>query len=247
MSQLTLTKTIEMESSQTDWNRLGKLGGIAAWVQLACLLTTLIFFTLLGVEAEPTTAAEYYAALQNDGLAGLLRLDFATLILICLFPFVAIALYAAFRSSRQAYALLAMLLILIGTLLALANHHAFSMMHLSERHAAATTTAQQEQLLAAGEAVLAANLWNSTASFVAGVFMQGGFIFISFVMLRSKGFSKGTAYTGMISNGLDLIHLFVALFMPALGAAILAVGGIFYLFWFPLLGWDLYRFGQERS
>ena len=36
-------------------------------------------------------------------------------------------------------------------------------------------------------------------------------------MLRSKDFSKGTAYTGILSNGLDLIHVFVALFAPGAG------------------------------
>lgn len=247
MSQITFTQTHDIETTATDWNRLCRLGGVAAWIQLACLLFTLISFTLLGVQAEPTTAEKYYTMLQNDGLTRLLQLDFATLILICLFPFVAVAIYAAFRSSKQAYALLAMVLILVGTLLGLANHHAFSMMRLSDLHAAAATTAQQEQLLAAGEAVLAANLWNSTAGFIAGVFMQGGFIFISFVMLGSKGFSKGTAYTGILSNGLDLVHLFVALFMPVLGTTLLAIGGIFYLIWFPLLGWDLYRLGRSSS
>ena len=64
---------------------------------------------------------------------------------------------------------------LIGTLLALANESAFAMMHLSDLYAAASSAAQQEQLLAAGEAVIAANMWNSTAGFLAGIFMQGWF------------------------------------------------------------------------
>jgi len=193
----------------------------------------------------PTAVEEYYQTLNHDGLVGILRLDLATMILLALFPFVAVAIYAAFRQSRPAYGLLAMLLILIGTLLGLANESAFSMMHLSDLHAAASSAAQQEQLLAAGEAVIAANMWNSTAGFLAGIFMQGGFVFISFVMLRSQEFSKGTAYTGILSNGLDFIHVFVALFAPALAATLLSIGGVFYLFWFVLLGRDLVKFGRN--
>jgi len=193
----------------------------------------------------PTAVEEYYQTLNNDGLVGILRLDLATLILLALFPFVAVAIYAAFRQSRQAYGLLAMVLILIGTLLGLSNESAFAMMHLGDLHAAASSAAQQEQLLAAGQAVLAANMWNSTAGFLAGIFMQGGFVFISFVMLRSQEFSKGTAYTGILSNGLDFIHVFVALFAPALAATLLSVGGVFYLFWFVLLGRDMVKLGRR--
>ena len=60
----------------------------------------------------------------------------------------------------------------------------------------------REQLLVAGEAVIAGDMWHSTSGFLAGIFMQGGFVLISAVMLRSKVFSKGTAITGMVANGL---------------------------------------------
>jgi len=242
MSPITLTEVRDVERTGSDWGRLCQLGGVAAWIQLGLLLLGIGFGLVAGW--LPTTAAEYYQTLQNDGTGGFLRLDLATLFMIALFPLVAVALYAAFRHSRPAYALLAMVLILTGTLLALANESAFSMIRLSELHAAASSAAQKAQLLAAGEAVIAANMWNSSAGFLAGIFMQGGFVFISFVMLRGREFGKGTAYTGILSNGLDLIHVFVALFAPALAAALLAIGGVFYLFWFALLGRDLVKLGR---
>jgi hypothetical protein len=195
----------------------------------------------LAVGFLPATAAEQFQTLNNDGVVGILRLDLGTMILLALFPFVAVAIYAAFRQSRPAYGLLAMVLILTGTLLGLANESAFAMMHLADLYAAASSAVQQEQVLAAGQAVLAANMWNSSAGFLAGIFMQGGFVFISVVMLRGEDFSKGTAYTGILSNGLDFLHVFVALFAPALAAALLSIGGVFYLFWFVLLGRDLVK------
>jgi hypothetical protein len=245
MSQLTAAQVRDVERTDSDWGRLCRLGGVVAWIQLGLLLLSVGIGLLIGW--LPTSAEEHYSTLQNDGLAGLLRLDFATLALVALFPFVAVALYAAFRHSRQGYALLAMVLILIGTLLALSNESAFSMMYLSDLHAEASTTAQQERLLAAGEAVIASNMWNTTAGFLAGIFMQGGFVFISFVMLRGQKFSKGTAYAGILSNGLDFIHVFAALFAPALAVTLLSIGGVFYLLWFPLLGRDLIRLGKDGS
>jgi hypothetical protein len=243
MTQLTLTQVHDVEKTNSDWDRLCQLGGVVSWLQLGMLLLSIGIGLAVGF--LPETAAEYFQMLNNDGVVGVLRLDLGTLILLALFPFVAVAIYAAFRESRPAFGLLAMLLILVGTLLGLANESAFAMMHLSDLYAAASSAAQQEQILAAGEAVLAANMWNSSAGFLAGIFMQGGFVFISIIMLRSKDFSKGTAYTGILSNGLDLLHVFVALFAPVLAATLLSIGGFFYLFWFILLGRDLVKIGRR--
>ena len=243
MTQLTFRQAREVEKTVSDWNRLCQLGGIVSWIQLGLLLLSMGIGLAVGF--LPSTAAEYFETLNNDGFAGILRLDLATLILLALFPFVAVAIYAAFRQTRPAYGLLAMVLILTGTLLGLANESAFAMMHLSDLYAAASSAAQQEQILAAGEAVLAANMWNSTACFLAGVFMQGGFVFISLIMLQGKDFSKGTAYTGILSNGLDFLHVLVALFAPALATTLLSIGGVFYLFWFVFLGRDLVKIGRK--
>ena len=141
MSQLALNQVAAVESTNSEWNRLCRWGGIVAWIQLVCVLFTIIVVSTLG--AEPTTAAEYFDVLQNNRVIGLLRLDFTTLLLISLFPFVSFAIYAALRHQHQAYAALAATLIIIGMLLALSSHSAFSMMHLSEQYAEATTTTQK--------------------------------------------------------------------------------------------------------
>jgi hypothetical protein len=246
MTQLTVSQIEKIEKRNlSDWDRLCQLGGIVAWLQFLSLVAMLVIMPILG--GPPENAVATYAMLQDGGLVGILRLDLATIVLIALFPFLTVGLYAALRRGSQAYALLASVLILMGTLLSLGNESAFSMIYLSDLHAAATTAIQQEQLIAAGEAVIAGNMWHTTAGFLAGIFMQGGFVFISLVMLRSKGFSKFTAYSGLLSNGLDLVHVPLALFAPGLASAILGIGGIFYLVWFPLLGRDLYKLGRDGS
>lgn len=246
MTQLAISHIEEIEKRNlSDWDRLRRLGGVAAWLQFLSLVAMMIIMPLVGGPPESIEAT--YTMLQEDGLVGILRLDIATIVLLALFPILTVGLYAALRRARQAYALLAVVLILTGTLLSLANESAFSMIYLSKMHAAATTAFRQEQVIAAGEAVMAGNMWNSTAGFLAGFFMQGGFVFISLVMLRSRGFSKFTAYSGILSNGLDLIHVPLTLFAPGLAATILAIGGVFYLVWFPLLGRDLYRLSRDGS
>ena len=57
--------------------------------------------------------------------------------------------------------------IAVGMILALANHSAFSMIRLSDLHAAATNAAAREQAVLAGEAVIAGDMWHSTSGFLA--------------------------------------------------------------------------------
>lgn len=124
---------------------------------------------------------------------------------------------------------------------------AFAWMHIylaQGRVDSAEATAQQSRLIAAGEAILAGSMWNSSGGFVAGIFMQGGFMFVSDVMLRTTMFSKWTAWAGMLSNGFDLLHVFVTLVAPTLGFTLLTIGGVFYVLWFPLLSHDLIKAGR---
>jgi hypothetical protein len=245
MATTTLTHTAAGKYADSQWRSLCKLGGIAALLQLVCVLTSTVIAILVGT--EPANAEEYFSILEQNRLAGLLRLDFATLILICLYPLTSFGMYAALRDSNKAYSSLAVALIFTGTILALAPHSAFSMIGLSDQFAAATSIVQQEQLLAAGEAVISSDMWHSTSGFLAGIFMQGGSIVVSVVMLGSKNFSRATGITGILSNGFDLVHVFVALFNPALAVILLYISGPFYLLWFPLLARDLYKLGLRAD
>jgi len=243
MSQLALSRPLVAEAAASPWNNLRRMAGWAALMQLLCMLLTAVVGFAVGL--EPATAEEYFAMLQNDRVAGLLRLDFPTLIMICLFSLTSYGIYGALRRSHGAYAGLATALVYVGMVLALANHSALSMIRLSDLHAAATTVAQREQLVMAGEAIIAGDMWHSTGGLLAGVFMQGGFVLVSLVMLRSKAFSRGTAVTGLVANGLDWLHIFAGLLLPSLATAMLWIAGVFYLAWFPLLARDLLKRGQE--
>ena len=243
MSQLALDRPFIAQVATSQWGALRRVAGWATLAQLLCLLLSAAAGIAVGM--EPATAQEYFAVLQNDRLAGLLRLDFPTLLMICLFSVTSYGIYGALRRSDGAYAGLATALVYLGVVLALANHSAFSMIRLSDLHAAAMTAAAQEQLLVAGEAVIAGDMWHSTSGFLAGIFMQGGFVLVSALMLRSKAFSKGTAVSGLAANGLDFLHVFVGLALPSLATTMLWIAGVFYLAWFPLLARDLLKRGQE--
>jgi len=139
MSQLALDRPFVAQAATSQWGALRRLAGWATLAQLLCLLLSVVAGIAVGL--EPATAQEYFAMLQDDRVVGLLRLDFPTLVMICLFSITSYGIYGALRRSDGAYAGLATALVYVGVVLALANHSAFSMIRLSDLHAAATTAA----------------------------------------------------------------------------------------------------------
>jgi hypothetical protein len=143
--------------------------------------------------------------------------------------------------------LFATLFTLIAVTICFASESTFSLLHLGGQYAAAVSEAQRAQLLAAGEAVIASDFWNSSGAYMSGILLQGGGVIISLVMLRSRDFSKVTAIAGLLGNALDLIQHLLHPFTPSLSATIQMLMGPFYLLWFPLLARDLFRLGQNSA
>lgn len=223
-----------------DLRNFYRAGSVAAFMQLGCVLITLSVF--IGLGAEPETAADYIAALNSDRLNTLLRADLPSLLNVVLYAVTAFALLGALNVRLPA--LFATALVLSGIAMSMATNPIASLVHLSNLYATAATAADQAHYLAAAEAVLASDWWRSTGGMMAGIFLQGGMVLLHWLMRTRREFSKITAWSGILANGLDWIHIPLMLFAPAIGAAVLSVGGIIYLVWFPLLGRDLWRLAR---
>jgi hypothetical protein len=199
--------------------------------------------------AAPGTAAECFAMLQDNRLVGLLRLDILTVFVYMPFCYLLyLGIYVALRRTSGAYATLATVLVFAGITLFLATPSALSMTVLSDKHAVATTEAQRSQLLAAGEAIMASDMWHGTGAFLGGMLLQSGAVLISIVMLsgRIRVFSNATAYVGILTHGLDLAHYIFLLLVPAIGTILVPIAGTLYLIWFPLVGLRLFQLGRGR-
>src|SRR5512141_1358644 len=139
--------TKDLQIDRTDWNKLCKAAGVAALLQLALSLVTMV--VAFGVGGEPSTAEEYFDLLQNHRLVGLIRMDFASVLTMGLYPLTLFGLYAALKRTYPAFMTFALALAFSGGVLWLASHSAFSMISLSDQYAAATTELQRAQFLAA--------------------------------------------------------------------------------------------------
>ena len=240
-----------MSETERKWNNLYKIaslykiGGIAAFLQLATILGLGVAMAILG--PKPTSAEEYFMVQQSGKLAAILRGDFLLLILIGLYLGTFPALYAALRHINPVYTALATLMTIIAVTGTFATESTFALLHLGDKFAAATTEAARAQFLAAGEAIIAADMWHSSAAYMGGILLQGSGVILSLIMLRSKEFSKVTAYAGLIGNALDLVQHILHPFAPSISAPTQAFMGVFYLVWFPMLGWDLLKLSRNHE
>ena len=220
-------------------------GGIAALILFVYSVATIVQLMALG--GQPATAAEAFRLLQNNRIVGLLRLDLPTVVVMPLYYFLFLGLFAALRQADRANAILSTVLALLGTTLLLATPTALSMISLSQKYAAATTEAARSQLLAAGEALLASDIWHGTGAIMGGVLVQSGAVLISVVMLRSSVFSRTIAYLGIVMHGLDLAHIVFGLVFPRSGFVLMAMAGPLYPIWFFLVGRSLIQLGETGS
>ena len=238
--------TVPSTPTSKDLKNVYKTGAIAVLFQLATILLLLITSFTLGLEPRPTTVQGFYSMYGESKMIGMLRDDFSSLILIAMYLGSAPALFFALRKQNFTVALISTIMLLTGTIGAFAVHAGFSMMRLSDLYAAAASEAQRAQLLAAGEAILASDMWNSTAGYMGGILLQGPGVVLSLLMLRNKDFSKVTAISGLLGNGLDLIQHLLHPFVPEIAGLIQPIMGIFYLVWFPALARDLLRLARKE-
>lgn len=245
MSRVQQTHNQDPETSDSGWQGLCRIGGISALLQLVCSLITMVVLTAVG--GEPGTAEEYFTLLQEDRLLGLVRMDFPSMISVALYSLTLLGLFAALRRRQAAYMALAAALGLVGIVLWLGSHSAFSMLTLSNQYAAAASDLERSQLLAAGQAVIASDMWHSTAAAMSGIFLQGALTIASVLMLRSSVFGRATAWVGIIAHGLDLAHILMLIFGQGIGFYLMWVAGPLYPVWFILIARRLLQLSTVRE
>ena len=220
-------------------NGFYKIGGVVALILLGYVLATMVVVFTLG--GQPETVQESFNLLHQNRLTGLLRLDVLTTLAMPLYYLLLLSLYAALKDSHELFAKISLVLGCAGVTLFLSAPSFLSWLMLSDKFAAATSDAQRNLFLAAGEALLATDMWHSSTSFVGGLLLQTATLLISIAMLGGKAFSRWTAWIGIITHGLDLAHIPLLLFIPTVGVMLMIVSGTLYLVWFPLLALDFFR------
>jgi len=208
------------------------------------LITMLI---MVGIGTPPESIEECFSMLKENRLYGLLRLDILTVFVMPLYYLLFYSIYLALKDTNKELLSISTILVFAGLTLFLATPSVFSYLHLSDEFAKATIESDKNQLIAAGEAIIASDMWHGTGAKIGGILMQLGALIISMIMLKSNVFNKLTAYTGIVTHGLDLAHIVIGFFLPTVGIILMAIAGPLYLLWFPLIGIRLFKLKDKNE
>ena len=222
-----------------------KLGAWSCVLLMIYTLATILIVSLIG--GPPQTVKECFNMLHQSRIRGFLRLDILTVFAMPLYFVLFYALYQSLKAIDNTLAALATVFIFAGVTIFLSAPSVFSYVKLSDAYWSAHTDAARSRFLAAAEAVLASDIWNGTGARISGLLVQTGAVTVSVLMLKSASFTKLTAYTGVFTHGLDLLHIAVAFFMPVLANGIMAVAGVLYLLWFPLITIGLIKLSSVKQ
>jgi len=247
------------EGSASGWKSLIRVGAAAA------LLAGILFRRNLGVEIElfspvtsPETVGDWFALLQSNRLIGLAYLNIFDLVHYALAGLVFLALFVALKRTNKSLMLIAATSGLVGITVYFATNTAFSMLFLSDQFVMANSEAEQNLFLGAGKALLAQNRFSSPGAHPG----SGGYISLfliaiaglmtSIVMLRGKVFNRATAYVGILAGSLDIAYCIAFALIPSVEGEQMALlfipaAGLFWMIWYILVGWRLYRLGKETQ
>jgi hypothetical protein len=235
----------QSETQDSKWHGLYKLGGIAALSAVLVGLIEIIITFLPGGNTTQETVIDWFQLFHANPFMGLRDMGLLNICLNILASMIFFALFATHRKdNNRPYATLAMITSFLGIGVFFATNRAFPMLALSNQYAAATSDAQRAILEAAGLSMLSVGQSHTPGTFLGFCFSEVAGVMISFVMLRSKIFSKITAYTGMIGFGFLLVFEFFSSFISGLSnmAMILAIfGGLLSMAWYVLIARRLFQ------
>ena len=235
-----LERITELGGADPRWKDLYRLGGIACILLAVAIPLAILAYFIWPYAPGFSSVAEIFANLQKDLLAGLISLDLSVILLEPLAILQTLALYVALKKVNKSYALIAMVLGLMGILFWLMARPLAELTYLSEQFAAATTEAARNHYLAAGEALHA--LFNGTAWMLSQFLIAISSAISDLLMLKTRFFSKWTAYTGLILAIPGFIF-----WVPTVGMYAMLIGTLAGTLWFVLLARDFIRMGWSKS
>ncbi len=234
----------DIDTRDTTYRSLYKLGGIAALIVAALTLGEIIFFVFF---PQPSTVSEWFNLFQSNPLIGLLDFWGLEVPMYFMFILVFLALFVLLRKTNQGLMAIALICALLGIAIFLATNNPFSMLTLSNQYVEATIDSQRSALLAAGQAILANTNQRAVGGFNIGLFLVSvAGLITSLVLLKNHVFSRLTAYIGILAFTLSLADYLRQALTQSVIIALLVIlpGALFLLTWFVLIGLKLRQLGR---
>jgi hypothetical protein len=222
------------------YKTLYRLGGIASIVIALSIALAIAAFFIWPYKGSNTSIEAIFTLLQTDRLGGLISLDISMLLIAPINILMFLAIYAALRRVDESIALIALVLALIAVVLVIVCRPLIELTVLSDHYAAATDPTEKLRFLAAGE-VLRSSL-DGTAWVMQTVFFMFAGLINCRLMLRTRFFSKATAWLGIIISAIGL-----GFFLPTIGLLFLFLNTIGSVLWCLLVARDLFKIARSVS
>ena len=240
------------ENTEKQWQSIYIIGGVFTIITLIGVTLDVIIGNVTGgnLSELPQTAVERFVQFQANPWLGLYNLDLLNTVNQIFFIPGYFALYAVQRKTNSAYALLALIVFLVGTTVFVAANSALPMLELSHKYAAATTESQKTLLAAAGEAMLARGAHGSLGVFFSFFLPNIAGLIMSFAMLTGKVFSKTNSYAGIIGSALMMLYVVLVTFAPGvkdMATAFAMPGGLLLMAWMIMFTIRLFHVAKQAG
>jgi hypothetical protein len=247
----TLDEFFQIKDSEKQWRSIYTIGGIAAIIALLGITIDVIIGNLTGgnLSALPPTAIDRFAEFHSNRLLGLYNLDLLNMIVqIILIP-AYFSLYAVHRNTSKAFASLALIVFLFGSVIMVANNTALPMLELSNKYFSTAVESQKALYAAAGESMLAQGAHGSPAMFIGFFIPNLANLIISIVMLKAKVFSRLNSWTGITGSILMMAYVILIAFSAGaekMATAFAMPGGLLLMVWMIMFTIRLFRIGRKN-
>ena len=225
---------------------LYKTGALTAVLFFIYSIITILIFTLIG-EGYPETATECFEMLNDDKFTALLRLDIVSIIVIPFYYILFFSLYHALKNKNELFAKVAFFSIFAGVTIFISGLNIVEIITLSNKYHATTSPEIRQQLLAAGESMLASDMWISTSAKFRGIMIEFGAVILSILMLHSNSFSRITGIVGLIAHSFDLTSEILSIFIASIKDLFITVAGPLYVLWFILIAIGLSKLSNTKK
>jgi hypothetical protein len=216
------------------WRQLYRIGGISGFLVAALTIVGMIVYFIWPYTPGIASVTSIFTTIQTDKFGALMSLDFFDVVIMIVTIPLFVAMYATMRQVDESFALLAFVFGLFSVIMILTARPIAEMFYLGNQYAAATTDAARLQYLASGEAL--STLYAGT-TWMLYIFMFGVWELItSLQMLKSRIFSKPTAYLGLV------LCTGMGFFIPVIGTALLLVTSLVSVVWFAMMARRLFQF-----
>lgn len=238
MTTMTVSQAYGNQAAETidsRWKGLFITGAVAAFSMLVLMIIQILIYVIW---PPPATVAGFFSLFQENWLLGLLSLDLLYIVDSVLLILIYLAVYMVLRKAGESSMLIALVFGIVGVAAYFASNTAFEMLSLSNQYVAAATEGQKMMFLTAGQVML--ETYKGTAFDIYYVLNTLVLFLFSPVMLRSRLFSKATAYLGLLAG----ILMIVPSTAGTLGVYFSLASLVPWTIWLVLVGQRLLQFSR---